>query len=159
MSRRYKTREDAKRVADRDDHLQPTYPQIGRSVFLNPTTTRTGPGTVHGKSGRGVPRRGGRGGSGADAGFKTGIKRASWEANGRETRLLVWMPHIFWGSIWLGFLGRGAAFWNWEREPHDKQGLASLRTGRDDDYTLDDLFLFPLLLLPSPSSYDIKKAS
>lgn len=58
------------------------------------------------------------------------------------------MPHIFWGSIWLGFLGRGAAFWNWEREPHDKQGLASLRTGRDDDYTLDDLFLFLYFCLP-----------
>lgn len=47
------TREDAKRVADHDDRLQPTYPQIGRSVFLNPTTTRTGPRTVHEKSGRG----------------------------------------------------------------------------------------------------------
>lgn len=69
---------------------------------------------------------------------KRGSRRASREAKGRETRLVVWMPHVFFflgGGFALGWLG---AFWNCERDPHDKQGLASLRARRDDDDTLDD---------------------
>lgn len=51
------TRQHARRVVDRGDLLQPTYPQIGRSVLLKPHqgTTRTGTGIVS------APRKDGRG--------------------------------------------------------------------------------------------------
>lgn len=69
---------------------------------------------------------------------------ASREANGRKTRLLVWVPHICWGWSGAGLFyfsgggasGMGTGLLTW----------AKLRKERDDDDTLDDLFLFAFFL-------------
>lgn len=170
IKEREHTRQNARNTRgewlNRGDHLQPTYPQIGRSVFLNPrrgNDIANGPWNGARRKMAGVPR-------GVEGGgvwqrwpmrvSKRAFKKALLEANDRETRLLVRKPHIIGdrsGLVGLFFGAGGQHFWNWEGEPHDN-ARASLAYAQNE-MTTTHLMTHFLYYLPFLLHYDIKKAS